>query len=76
MDRETKRPINTMKRLLAPVAVAATLCLGAAACGSTSKVVPNNAPTTTVQTNGTTPAGSNTTVAPTTTAPQSGGAGF
>ena len=69
MGRDKNMSGNRMVRRLAPFALAATLCFGAAACGSTSKVNTNNAPTTTVHSGGSTPA-------PTTTAPQSGGAGF
>ena len=71
MGRVKNMSADKMVRRLAPIAFAATLCLGAAACGSTNKVSPNNGPTTTVQ-----PGASTTVPAPTTTAPKSGGAGF
>lgn len=78
MRRVKMMSVNRVVRRLAPIACAAALCLGAAACGATSKVVPNNAPAVTVQSGATTPGGATTTTkpAPTTTAPQTGGAGF
>ena len=67
MRRVTAMSLNKVARRIAPIAVAATLCLGATACGSTSKLSPNNAPAVTV------PGGTN---APTTSAPKPLGAGF
>ena len=70
MGRATKNSANKVVRRLAPMALVATLCLSVAACGSTTKVSPNNAPAVT------TPGAATTVPAPTTTGPQSGGAGF
>ena len=71
MRRVTAMSLNKVVRRLAPIAFAATLCLGVTACGSTDKLSPNNAPAVTVPGASTVPATS-----PVTTAPQSGGAGF
>jgi hypothetical protein len=79
MRRVKVTSVNSVVRRFAPIAIAASLCFGAAACGSTGNNGTNNAPTGTkpaaiTPSGATTPAP--TTVAPTTTAPQSGGAGF
>lgn len=55
----------------APIAFVALLGFGAAACGSSGTSHTQNSPTTPVPPAATTPA-----TAPSTTAPQSGGAGF
>jgi len=77
---------NPVVRRIAPLAFAASLCLGAAACGSSSNTGPNDTPAVTSHA-ATTPASTATpttpapttaptTPAPTTTAPKTGGAGF